>query len=388
MTTIALCASGPARATNDGVLARVPIQFERTQVRVPVSVNGSAPFILILDTGMPTRGVLLRHSERVNALGLDYPDSDEITGGGSGEAVAVRIATARQVTVGGMSIPDARIIVLPPGAGLPLDVDGVIGAELFERYAVRVDVDREELTLIDNAVFVPGAKSTVVPMRLRDGKAFIDARVTVANGEPVDADLAVDLGAGHSLWLNQGENGRLAPPAQTVERTLGRGLVGNITGSMARVRRLEIGDIAFENVVTLFPVEEHQHPGGVDFHDGFVGAGILTRFVVTYDYAAKRMVFERGGHFADPFEADMTGMILDLRGIERRRVDGVLANSPADQAGVEVGDVLVAIDGKSLVELGPDGVAHAFERDGADVRVTIERGGTTIEKRFRLRRLI
>jgi hypothetical protein len=354
---------------------------------VPVSVNGSAPFQLILDTGMPTRGVLLRHTERVDALGLDFAGAETLSGGGSGQAVAARVANAERIELGGLAIPNVPVIVLPANGGLPLDTDGVIGAELFESFAVRIDVDHEELVLLDSARFQPDRGSAIVPIHFRERSAFLNARVTLDSGEPKTVELAIDLGAGHALWLNESE-GRIDLPPGAIATTLGRGLSGEIRGSIGRVRRIELGDFTFESIVTLFPVSEHQHPGGADFRDGFVGAQLLTRFIVTFDYAGKRMVLEPGRRFAEPFEADMTGMVLNLQGEESRRVEAILAGSPAEEAGIEIGDVLVAVDGRTIDELGFDGLERMFKRDGAEVRVTLERGGTRIEKTLKLRRLV
>jgi len=369
-------------------LAHTPIVFTRNQVRVPISIDGSAPFQLILDTGMPSRGVLLRQTARVDSLGLEFPGADSLRGGGSGPAVAARVSTADHISVGEFDIADVPVIVLPGEGGLPRDVDGVIGAELLEKFAVRIDVDERRMDLFDSGAFQPARGATIVPLRFRERSPFLDARVAVGTGVLIAADLAIDLGAGHSLWLNEGEDGRLAPPANAIATILGHGLSGEVLGSIGRVRRLEIGDIFFENVVAIFPVAEHQHPGGFDFRDGFVGAELLTRFDVTFDYPAKRMVLERGVRFAEPFEYDMTGMVLNPQGLEKRLVDAVLAGSPAEQAGVEAGDVLVAVDGEPVSALGPDRLTKAFRREGTEVRVTLERGTATIDKRMKLRRLV
>ncbi|HXV13534.1 MAG TPA: pepsin/retropepsin-like aspartic protease family protein, partial [Candidatus Krumholzibacteria bacterium] len=297
----ALTIAGPAQGVGQTIsdseaLARVPMTFTRNQVRIPVSVNGSEPFTLILDTGMPTRGLLLRAGERVDALGLEFLGTDSVSGGGSDGALSARVSKGQRIELGGLAIPEVPVIVLPE-QNLMQDVDGVIGAELFERFAVRVDADRLRVELIDPGIFQPAHGSSIVPLRFNQGVAFVDAEVTVDAGAPVAADLALDLGAGHALWLNEKSNPRLASPAGAIETVLGRGLSGEIRGSIGRVHRLQLGDFAFENVVTLFPVGEHQNPGGFDFRDGFIGAEILTRFVVTYDYAQKRMVLERGGMF-------------------------------------------------------------------------------------------
>jgi hypothetical protein len=383
-------ASGAAPSAHrpHGPLATVTIEVVRHQILVPVSIQRSTPFRLILDTGMPTRGVLLHPSPRIDALGLVFSGGETLRGaGGSGGGVAARTAMSKGITVGGRTIAGVPIIVLPGEAGLPVDVDGVIGGELFEKFAVSIDADRKRLELFDPSTYTPAPGSTALPMRVRDRIAFIDARVVVDSGSAVAADLAVDLGATHSLWLNH-RDGRFSPPAATVTTTLGRGLSGDMRGQIGRVRRFELGTFAFENVVTIFPGREHQNPGGVDFRDGFVGAELLTRFHVTFDYAHRRMILEPGDRIAEPFEADMSGMSLDPHRIDRRAVLAVLSGSPADLAGIEPGDTLTAIDGEPLERLGPDGVSQAFRRDGAEVVLTIERGFERSTKRLKLRRLV
>jgi C-terminal processing protease CtpA/Prc len=80
--------------------------------------------------------------------------------------------------------------------------------------------------------------------------------------------------------------------------------------------------------------------------------------------------------------------VLDFFGAESRRISAVLPASPAAEAGVEPGDALLAIDGKTIAELGDKGMLDALTRDGAVIRVTLERKGERIEKTFTLRRLV
>lgn len=384
---VASQSAADAAADSARAVARVSITFTRNQVLIPVSVNGSHPFMLILDTGMPAPGILLLDSDRVATLGFEFPGTDSLTGGGSGPAVAARVTHAERITVGDLERRNVEVMVIPAQTVLG-EADGVIGLELFGNFAVRVEADAEQLTLIEPRDYDPETGGAVVPLRILDGKPFVDARVVVETGPPLDVDLALDLGAGHALWLNERDPGRLAPPPGALHTPLGRGIQGEIRGAVGRVRRLELGGFTFEHVVTLFPAAEFHNPGGVDFKDGFVGAELLTRFVVTFDYSSNRMVLVPGARFSQPFEWDMTGMVLRRESAQRRLVDAVLPGSPAEAAGVRAGDVLVAMNHKPLADLGPDELRQAFQRDGAEVRVTLDRGGTKIEKTLRLRRLI
>jgi len=370
------------------VRASVPIRTERNLVLVPVSVAGSAPFTVILDTGMPTPGILLYASERVEALGLDFADAPSITGaGGTDTEFRTRVARG-QIDVGGLTIEEVPVITLVAPPGFPKHHEGIIGSELFERFGVRIDVEKGRLELLDSAGIAPTEDSYVVPLHFRGGGPFLHARVTVAEGAPLPAELAIDLGASHALWLNSTSEPRFGSPPQSIATRLGQGLSGHVEGRVGRVRRLEIGDIALEDLVTVFPKADHQPPGGFDFRDGFVGAETLTRFRITFDYSGKRMLLEPGPRVRDPFEHDMTGLILEPSGPDRRVVVAVLSGSPAAEAGVLPGDALVAVDGKSIGALGPDGLMRAFRNEGADLRLTLERGVETLEKRVRLRRLV
>lgn len=375
--------------TGAEVRASVSILTDRNLILLPISVAGSAPFNVVLDTGMPTRGVILYRSARVDALPLEFADSHALTGaGGTGEAIPTRIAMGAKVEVGGLVLSDVPIISLVAPAAFPPSHEGIIGSELFEKFAVRVDVDEQRLTLLESATFVPGEGSSVVPLHFRGGGPFLEARVAVGAGDPIPAELAVDLGASHGLWLNSGKQSRFVAPKAGIETRLGRGLSGILEGRVGRVRRFEIGDFAFENVVALFPNKNHQDPGGVHFQDGLVGGETLRRFRVTFDYAGKRMVLERGARFGDPSEFDMTGLVLEPSGPDRRVVRAVIPDSPAAQAGVQIGDVIVAIDGKPVREMGGDGIMRGFRVNDAEVRLSIERGTATLEKKFRLRRLV
>ena len=76
--------SNPAPASGPAPLARVPIAFVRNQVRVPVSIEGSAPFVLILDTGMPTEpgyinGGMFQRQDNVNGpvITIDVDSIDD-----------------------------------------------------------------------------------------------------------------------------------------------------------------------------------------------------------------------------------------------------------------------------------------------------------------------
>jgi hypothetical protein len=371
-----------------GTLASVPLVVEGNHIRIPVSVNGSQPFMLVLDTGMPAPGIMLYNNDRVTALGLKFGSTDQVQGGGKGPAMTAQVASGQRIAIGDASLSDVQVTVLPPPHGFPSNAAGVIGLELFSRFAVRIDVDNHTLDLMDKNSYQPPANATVIPLRMEHGVfPFVDARVTIGDGPAEPVNIAVDLGASHSLWLNQ-RKGRLTAPPGAIRTPLGRGVSGKIGGSLGRVQKFEMGDVAFEHVIALFPDADYQNPGHFDFKDGFIGAELLTRFVVTFDYASKRMVLVRGKRFDEPFEADMSGLTFASMDMARRPVDTVLPGSPAASAGIATGDILIAVNGKPTESYSPDQLKTLFRQDGAEVRLTLERNGAQMEKTIKLRRMV
>jgi hypothetical protein len=369
--------------------ASVPIRSKENLVIVPVSVAGSEPFQLILDTGMPTPGVLLFDSARVGQLGLDFAGSPAIAGaGGKGEKVPAKMAKAPAIRVGELAIPDVRVISLASPEQISEVAEGVIGLELFGKFAVQIDRDASRLRLFGQDAFTPPVGSSIVPLQIRGGSPFLSVRVAVGEPELLPAELAVDLGASHALWLNPGREARFAAPGNAIRTRIGHGMSGPVEGAVGRVRRLELGSFEFADLVAAFPGPSHQNPGGRDFKDGFLGGAVLKRFRVTFDYARERMVLEPGKSLREPFEYDMTGLVLEPASNGRRLVSEVLASSPAAEAGVKAGDVLLAIDGEVPGAMDPEAIEHKFRAAGTELRLVFERDGARFEKTLRLRRLV
>jgi hypothetical protein len=387
---MALLLSLSTSAAEDAQTTRIPFQFVANQVRLEATLNGSSPLHLILDTGMPIPGVLLFENERVRALKLaDSGARVRVAGAGqAGKGSDALLADGVALALGPLSVPGTRALVIPQPEGFPPGVDGVIGGELFFRYVVRIDMDQKVLVLSKPEGWSPTAGVCSIPLVREGGSVFVDLRVAVGSEEPVPARVVVDIGAGHALSLNGQAGAGFAAPAGAVDMPLGRGVSGPVLGKNGRVRRVELGEFAFESVVVGFPVEEQQRPGGADHHDGNLGEGILKRFNLTFDYAGKRLLLEKAQGFAEPFEVEMSGLALDWQPDATLLVRGVLPRSPAAAAEIREGDRLLAIDGRPTSALGEDGLRKALLAEGKELRLSIRRGDERIEKLVRLKRIV
>jgi C-terminal processing protease CtpA/Prc len=110
---------------------------------------------------------------------------------------------------------------------------------------------------------------------------------------------------------------------------------------------------------------------------------------VTFDYAGKRIFFAPNAGFAEEDPFDRAGLWLN-QGDAGLRVEDVVPGSPAAQVGIQVGDEIVAVDGKSAAELGLSAVRELLKRSpvGTRVGVTLQSGGEKRELTLVLRDLL
>jgi C-terminal processing protease CtpA/Prc len=121
-----------------------------------------------------------------------------------------------------------------------------------------------------------------------------------------------------------------------------------------------------------------------------VGGAILRQFTVTFDYARRRLYFEKNRSFGRRDTYDRAGLWLsgsaDGRSFE---VFDVTARGPAAEAGLKPGDRVLRIDGRSV-----DGLRLIAARDELKearrktVRLTVQDGDGMREVVIKLRDLV
>ena len=125
----------------------------------------------------------------------------------------------------------------------------------------------------------------------------------------------------------------------------GWGVGGPARGLLTRAELLELGGVRVEKPVTELSL---QTKGAFTdpYVAGNVGAGVLKRFNLIFDYARQQLVFEPNAnhHLADSY--DRAGMWMNLSGGAFELLD-VTPGGPAAEAGLQAGDRILAIDGET-----------------------------------------
>ena len=323
-------------------VARLPIVVPFPEcgstVLLPVRVNGSEPRLFILDSG-------------ANSIALDHRVADSLrlhpTGAGAGSGAGAGPVPYRQYPrdsvefdVAGVSFRSDHTISTDlsnqPGI-LGYSVAGVLGSDFFHRVTVEIEYDTGVVRLHDPERFTPPAGARSIPLVFERRVPFVTARLQVT-GRPARARrLLVDSGSedavDDSLLLES------RGPLRRVIGGVGSGQTYEVV--FGRIERFELGPFALEDLPSVAP--------GVSL----IGGEVLRRFRVTLDYARERMLLIPGRHFRDEAPVDLSGLTLRLAGDGTRlRVEDVASGSAAERARVRPGELLVAIDGAPVGDLG------------------------------------
>jgi hypothetical protein len=368
----------------------IPFRLSANHLLIPITIQGTT-LEMILDTGMPMDGVMLYRDDKVGRLALPAEKGMEarVAGaGGEGGPVAAQLVQGLTIDIGDLRLTEARAIVTPPMPGLGFDHDGVIGASLFANFVVSIDFDAGRITLHDPKRWVPPAGAATLPLSVERNLPFASVGIVTADGRRVPTTVVVDLGASHPISLNIGETQGIEVPPGAVRAIIGRGVGGVLRGQVGRVAGVDLGGLALKDVVATFPDSEHQGPGGRRSKGGNLGTGLLRHFNVAFDYGGGTLYLSPNKAFGQPFDWDMSGLWLDPDDQGRLRVAFIVSGSPAEKAGIQVGDILARVDDKPVSPADLPMLGQRFREAGGIFAMTLSRDGRPLDATLRLKRYV
>jgi C-terminal processing protease CtpA/Prc len=104
-----------------------------------------------------------------------------------------------------------------------------------------------------------------------------------------------------------------------------------------------------------------------------IGNGLLDRFKLIVDYSRKRVILEPSERFNDPTDFDFF-MFKIVRDNKTYRIGDMLPASMTAEAGLKIGDVLLAIDGKPVSDSSLIQIQRMFMLDGRVRILFVKRG--------------
>ena len=116
---------------------------------------------------------------------------------------------------------------------------------------------------------------------------------------------------------------------------------------------------------------------------------ILEKFKIILDYKNNRIILEPNARFDEPTNYNRSGLVLESTGKNYKtfKIKAVADHSPASEAGLRVGDTLIAIDGQQVSELSLSELRFKLQR-AKTCELLVERDGAQLKIPLHLRDLI
>jgi hypothetical protein len=324
----------------------------------------------------------------LNTAGLHHPSAPAASG---------KPATLENQTLvlAGARVSHRTVLEYPlnswsRNAGQP--IAGIAGADLLQHFDARIDYMHRFLALtVPQSCAIPGEH---VALRMVGGLPFLEAQIQLADGKMLRGLFLLDTGqAGPGLVLTSeflAAHPEIAPSLPPVEVPLPSPENSIRTTRMLRLPALQLGRYTLRGVIaTVAP--PNAHGAGAQLA-GVIGGGVLAHFDVLLDLPHASVTLTPNGQFDAPFEADMSGMLVladQQSGEPTYTIAGISKNSPAADAGLRAGDLLLDLNGKKVTDMSLDLVRNVLKSGpGAKVVLTIDRSGKRTTVTLKLRRAL
>lgn len=367
---------------------KVDIRFEMIHnlMIIPVFINGSDTLKFILDTGVSH--TMITSLKGSYGATFNYAREIKLMGLGNGEEITAYHSFGNLIEMPGVIGFNHNVIILKDefdflSQGLGTQIHGLLGYDVFNSFTVEIDYKAQKMTLYDPEFFQRRRrekmvqKMDVVELEIVRRKPFVYAKVEDDFGNKHNSKLLVDSGASHALTLFTSASERIDVPDNSIYSYIGVGLSGDIYGHIGRAKTFEIGRYRFKNPLVTFPEEASvQISNYENDRSGSIGADILKRFTVVFDYNSGEMLIKPNANFKSEFKYNLSGIDITtpFPDIPVYQVTKIRKGSPAWIAGLEVGDQIVTINGIETSEYSLSNLIQVLQsRAGRTMKVGVKR---------------
>ncbi|NNK88967.1 MAG: PDZ domain-containing protein [Flavobacteriaceae bacterium] len=416
----------------DGRSDKIKFKLINNLIVIPVEVNG-VELSFLLDTGV-SKPIIFNFLNISEALQINQAERIFIRGLGEGEAIEA-LRSSKNIFRIGRSIninQDLYAIFDPamnfaPRLGVP--IHGIIGYDFLRDFIVEVNYSSRILHVYAPETYKPkGCKKCVtLPLDFFNNKPYIDAVISIQDNE-IPVKLLIDSGGSDSIWLFEDEAKNIRVPEKNFIDFLGRGLSGRVYGKRAKIDNISIGgfklkrpNVAFPDSVAISFARKFKE------RSGSIAGNVLKRFNIIFDYGKAEIHVKKNRNFGSPFYYNKSGIELEHSGVRVIRevnkeivqnpygsdnqsvaqhsmvVTGsykyklapsfaiveIRKGSPAERAGLRVGDVILSINRRYAHLYSMQQVIQMFyDETGKRIKLTIDRQGVPMQFEFRLESLL
>jgi predicted aspartyl protease len=289
-------------------------------------------------------------------------------------------ATAERVRVGTKTWSSVPLVLLDLTVLSRLhraSISGILGTDLLARVTMRFSYSSGVAEVVDDI------EQDTLPIALERVRRRYFVPVIIG-ATPVK----MLLDSGTNITALSSSEWRSLPLSSRTTRTIeGIQSSGSPTGAvLSCIPSIQVGD----TILRDFPLRVVSSPTAGSFADatfaGILGGDILEHFELTLDLEHSLMYLKRDAAFRpDPYEFVTIGIQFFKSG-DVFSVIAVWRDSPADAAGVLVGDRIISVNGRTSAALGVEEFAKQLHGTaGTPIAIEVERssGKSTLQMKTR-----
>ncbi|MDH4156201.1 MAG: aspartyl protease family protein, partial [candidate division Zixibacteria bacterium] len=325
------------RFTDGRSSENVPFEFILDHLFVRVNCGGKER-LWILDTGAEITCI---DSTFASELGLEQSGDMKVQG--TGNTTSLTFVRLPSFSVKGIEFDEQTIACLDmknlimDKAGL--DAVGVLGYDFLSRFVVKIDYGKRLLSFYEPEAFTytGGGRTLAAPLK----------------GNSIAVPATVD-GVHSGKWCLDIGNGDCTFHFPYAERHRfhqrdGIDVVNTGAGGEYRTREMEfdsfeLAGYVIDKPVIGVPVDVRGGTMGETEFIGNLGNSILRHFTLYLDYPNQQVIVEKGDDFDKVFPTSKGGCQIYYNADRQLEVGYVSDNTPAAEAGLRKGDILIAIN--------------------------------------------
>ena len=363
-----------------GPLSKVVLPFVDIDApQISVLVDG-VKLSLVVDTGSPTSFLTESACRKLNK-----PVREENS--------VNKTFAARSLQLANWNIASPVFRVMPEEQALAYrdNSDGLLGMDVLHNVVVQWDFAQKQMTLVEKGAFntTPYAeKGVCLPLQeieihpkgttLTGYRYLVTAGVEGVQSPRLTFPMELDTGS----WITA-LPASVAPDAKrltTLHNYYGAAATGEYRPDLSRLPFLALNTLVVAN-----PVVELGTPGSL-FAGGLLGMDILRHFTVTMDFPNKKLYLASDARFQETRTWIGSGYNAAWKDREYT-IYSVSSPSPASEAGLQEGDVIISMDHFSMATTSSEELRKARQQwaEGKTVVLTIKRKGEDKPREVKLK---
>ena len=422
---------GRFQLENDAKRQSVSFTLINNLIVFPIEINGR-PLNFILDSGVGA--TLLFNLNSKDSVMLHNKEKVRLQGLGSEEPVEAILSKGNLFTFGNVrGYNQSLYLILDDSfdlsSKLGITIHGIIGYEILKDFIVDINYGTKRIKFYnpDKYKHKVCKKCETIDLEFFKQKPYIDVGIKLdpVSNKIIPVKLLIDSGGSDALWLFENSHPDILPPKKFFNDFLGEGLSGAVYGKRAFIDALVIGKFELKRPTVSFPnYESISYARQFEERNGSLGGSVLKRFKVIFDYGNKKISFKKGSLFKEPFRYNMSGIELVYNGkllvreqnyasvglTDAKSNEGntvildynykytfkpsykihiLREGSPAYEAGLLVGDIVIKINEKFTHEMELDEIiGKFFQKENTKISLVVERNGQDYEYHFYLKDML